>query len=135
MPVLAQGSLFSRPYPISKRSSRRSKQGARSPGMEIPNFYHRNSEFLRISRLLRRFIQDFSKIAKPMTKLLQKEAKFNWTSDCEAAFQKLKILLTTAPILTQPDVAKPFDVYCDASGTGLGCVLMQGGRVIAYASR
>ena len=70
-----------------------------------------------------------------MTKLLQKEAKFNWTSDCEAAFQQLKILLTTAPILTQPDVAKPFDVYCDASGTGLGCVLMQEGRVIAYASR
>ena len=70
-----------------------------------------------------------------MTKLLRKEAKFNWTSDCEAAFQQLKILLTTAPILTQPDVAKPFDVYCDASGTGLGCVLMQEGKVIAYASR
>ena len=70
-----------------------------------------------------------------MTKLLQKEAKFNWTSDCEAAFQQLKALLTTAPILTQPDVAKPFDVYCDASGTDLGCVLMQEGRVVAYASQ
>src|SRR5207247_1546925 len=78
--------------------------------------------FLGLAGYYHRFIPDFSKIAKPMTKLLQKEAKFNWTSDCEAAFQKLKTLLTTAPVLTQPDVTKPFDVYCDASGTGLGCV-------------
>ena len=69
-----------------------------------------------------------------MTKLLQKETKFIWTSDCEAAFQRLKILLTTTPVLTQPDITKSFDVYCDASGTGLGCVLMQEGKVIAYAS-
>src|SRR6266487_462849 len=91
--------------------------------------------FLGLAGYYRRFIPDFSKIAKPMTKLLQKEAKFNWTSDCEAAFQKLKTLLTTAPVLTQPDVTKPFDVYCDASGTGLGCVLMQEGKVVAYDSR
>src|SRR5438132_9968442 len=63
-----------------------------------------------------------------MTKLLQKEAKFIWISDCEAAFQQLKTLLTTAPVLTQPDITKSFDVYCDASGTGLGCVLMQEGK-------
>ena len=69
-----------------------------------------------------------------MTKLLQKEAKFIWTSDCEAAFQQLKTLLTTAPVLTPPDITKSFDVYCDASGTGLGCVLMQEEKVIAYAS-
>src|SRR5438132_1790391 len=91
--------------------------------------------FLGLAGYYRRFIQDFSKIAKPMTKLLQKEAKFNWTSDCEAAFQQLKNLLTTAPVLTQPDITKSFYVYCDASGTGLGCVLMQEGKVIAYASR
>src|SRR5438128_1457984 len=90
--------------------------------------------FLGLAGYYRRFIPDFSKTAKPMTKLLQKEAKFNWTSDCEAAFQKLKTLLTTAPVLTQPDVTKSFDVYCDASGTGLGCVLMQEGKVVAYAS-
>src|SRR6266498_5034808 len=70
-----------------------------------------------------------------MTKLLQNESNFYWTSDCEVAFQQLKTLLTTAPVLTQPDVTKPFDVYCDASGTGLECVLMQEGKVIAYASR
>jgi hypothetical protein len=69
-----------------------------------------------------------------MTSLLQKNIKFEWNPRCEAAFQKLKELLTTAPILAQPDLTKPFDVYCDACGSGLDCVLMQEGRVIAYAS-
>ncbi|WVZ94028.1 hypothetical protein U9M48_039971 [Paspalum notatum var. saurae] len=82
----------------------------------------------------RRFIKDFSKIAKPMTALTQKNAKFTWSQKCEEAFGKLKKLLTSAPVLAQPDITKPFDVYCDASGSGLGCVLMQEGRVIAYAS-
>ncbi|WVZ89916.1 LOW QUALITY PROTEIN: hypothetical protein U9M48_036264 [Paspalum notatum var. saurae] len=83
----------------------------------------------------RRFIKDFSKIAKPMTSLTKKNAKFVWGPKCEDGFRELKKLLTTAPVLAQPDVTKPFDVYCDASGQGLGCVLMQEGRVIAYASR
>jgi hypothetical protein len=82
-----------------------------------------------------RFILDFSKIAKPMTRLLKKDQKFDWTSECEQAFHTLRTLLTSAPVLAQPDIEKPFDVYCDASGTGFGCVLMQEGRVIAYASR
>ncbi|WVZ89415.1 hypothetical protein U9M48_035827 [Paspalum notatum var. saurae] len=82
-----------------------------------------------------RFIKDFSKSAKPMTSLTKKNAKYVWSSNCEEAFQTLKKLLTSAPVLAQPDVTKPFDVYCDASGNGLGCVLMQEGRVIAYASR
>jgi hypothetical protein len=66
---------------------------------------------------------------------LKNDTKFNWSSKCNEAFEKLKILLTTALVLAQPDINKPFDVYCDASGSGLGCVLMQEGRVIAYASR
>ena len=70
-----------------------------------------------------------------MTKLLQKEAKFVWSPTYEEAFQALKNFLTTAPVLVQPDIDKPFDVYCDASKIGLGCVLMQDRRVIAYASR
>ncbi|WVZ49149.1 hypothetical protein U9M48_000526, partial [Paspalum notatum var. saurae] len=73
--------------------------------------------------------------AKPMTSLTKKNAKYVWSSNCEEAFQTLKKLLTSTPVLAQPDVTKPFDVYCDASGNGLGCVLMQEGRVIAYASR
>ncbi|WVZ80626.1 hypothetical protein U9M48_028085 [Paspalum notatum var. saurae] len=90
--------------------------------------------FLGLAGYYRRFIKDFSKIAKPMTALTQKNAKFAWSSKCEEAFGTLKTLLTAAPILAQPDITKPFDVYCDASGSGLGCVLMQEGRVIAYAS-
>ena len=70
-----------------------------------------------------------------MTRLLQKDEKFNWTLECEAIFQTLRTLLTTAPFLAQPNIEKPFDVFCDASGIGLGCVLIKEGRVIAYASR
>ncbi|WVZ97023.1 hypothetical protein U9M48_042590 [Paspalum notatum var. saurae] len=91
--------------------------------------------FLGLAGYYRRFIKDFSKTAKPMTSLTKKNAKFLWDSKCEEAFQSLKKSLTSAPVLAQPDVTKPFDVYCDASGHGLGCVLMQEGRVIAYASR
>jgi hypothetical protein len=83
----------------------------------------------------RRFIPDFSKVAKPITELLKNQTKFIWSPECEKAFRILKKSLTTAPVLAQPDIEKPFDVYCDASGIGLGCVLMQEGRVIAYASR
>ncbi|WVZ84046.1 hypothetical protein U9M48_031122 [Paspalum notatum var. saurae] len=90
--------------------------------------------FLGLAGYYRRFIKDFSKIAKPMTALTQKNAKFAWSPKCEEAFGTLKKLLTSAPVLAQPDITKPFDVYCDASGSGLGCVLMQEGRVIAYAS-
>jgi len=70
-----------------------------------------------------------------MTKLLQKDVKFVWSQECEVGFTALRHLLTTAPVLAQPDIEKPFDVFCDASGTELGCVLMQEGRVIAYACR
>jgi hypothetical protein len=80
------------------------------------------------------FIPNCSKIAKPMTKLLEKEAKFNWSPHCEEAFLTLKKLLTTVPVLAQPDIERPFDVSCDVSSSGIGGVLMQDGRVIACAS-
>jgi hypothetical protein len=67
--------------------------------------------------------------------LLKNQTKFVWSPECEKTFRILKKSLTTAPVLAQPDIEKSFDVYCDASGIGLGCVLMQEGRVIAYASR
>ena len=70
-----------------------------------------------------------------MTELLKQGNAFEWSSDCEIAFQTLKKLLMTAPVLAQPDVSKGFDVYCDASSIGLGCVLMQESGVVAYASR
>jgi hypothetical protein len=69
-----------------------------------------------------------------MTKLLQNNVKFVWSLACEEAFQALKKFLTSAPVLAPPDIERSFDVYYDASRTGLGCMLMQEGRVIAYAS-
>jgi hypothetical protein len=82
-----------------------------------------------------RFIPDFSKVAKPIMELLKNQTKFIWSPECEKTFIILKKSLTTAPVLAQPDIEKSFDVYCDASSIGLGCVLMQEDRVIAYASR
>jgi hypothetical protein len=70
-----------------------------------------------------------------MTRLLEKNWKFDWTPEYEQAFHTLRTLLTSAPVLAQPDIEKLFDVYYDASGTGLGGVLMQEGPVIAYALR
>ena len=88
---------------------------------------HEVRSFLGLVGYYRDFIPDFSKITKPMTKLLQKEVKFVWSVECEVAFNALHHLLTTAHVLSQLDIEKPFDVLCDASGTGLGCVLMQEG--------
>jgi hypothetical protein len=100
-----------------------------------PSSVHQIRSFLGLAGYYHRFIPDFSKIAKPRTELLKKEIKFHWDDKCEEAFHTLRKLLTTAPVLAQPDSTKPFDVYCDASRTGLGCVLMQDNRVISYASR
>jgi hypothetical protein len=91
--------------------------------------------FLGLADYYRMFILNFSKIAKPVTELLKKENKYVWSDACDEAFKLLKKLLTTSPVLAQPDIDKPFDVYCDASSTGLGGVLMQQGRVISYSSR
>jgi hypothetical protein len=91
--------------------------------------------FLGLAGYYRRFIPDFSRIAKPMTVLLKKGVKYEWSQKCEDAFHALRQHLTTTLVLAQPDNTKPFEVYCNASGTGLGCVLMQDNRVIAYASR
>jgi hypothetical protein len=83
----------------------------------------------------RRFIEGFSKIVKPLTSLLEKGKEFKWDDACQKSFEELKKRLTTAPVLVMPDVHKGFDVYCDASRQGLGCVLMQEVKVVAYASR
>jgi hypothetical protein len=100
-----------------------------------PRTVHQVRSFLGLPGYYRRFIPNFSKITKPITDLLKKDEKIVWNAEHDEAFQTLKKLLTTSPVLAQPDITKSFDVYCDASGTGLGCVLMQEGRVIAYSSR
>ena len=91
--------------------------------------------FLGLAGYYRRFVQDFSKIATPLTRLTRKTEKFEWTTKCEESFQELKRRLITAPVLTLPDASGEFVIYSDASHKGLGCVLMQHGKVIAYASR
>jgi hypothetical protein len=91
--------------------------------------------FLRLAGYYRRFIEGFLKISKPMTELLKKDKKFKRTPGWEASFQELKKRLMTTPILVMHDIEKPFSIYYDASGQGLGCVLMQDGHVVAYASR
>nr|ABA97778.2 retrotransposon protein, putative, Ty3-gypsy subclass [Oryza sativa Japonica Group] len=91
--------------------------------------------FLGLAGYYRRFIENFSKIAKPMTQLLKKEEKFICSAECNRSFEELKRRLVSAPVLILPDQTKDFQVYCDASRQGLGCVLMQDGKVVSYASR
>ncbi|GJV17956.1 putative reverse transcriptase domain-containing protein [Tanacetum coccineum] len=92
-------------------------------------------QFLGLAGYYRRFIEGFSKIAKPMTKLTQKKIQFVWGDKQEAAFQLLKQKLCSAPILALPEGSEDFIAYCDASKKGLGAVLMQREKVISYASR
>jgi hypothetical protein len=91
--------------------------------------------FIGMAGYYRCFIEGFSKIVRPMAALLAKKVEFKWTLACLKSFETLKEKLTTAPVLILLDVHKPFSVYCDASYTGRGCVLMQEGRVVAYSSR
>ncbi|KAA3470519.1 DNA/RNA polymerases superfamily protein [Gossypium australe] len=91
--------------------------------------------FLGLPGYYRRFVKGFSMIATPITILLQNEVRFEWSDKCQKSFDQLKALLTKALVLTQPESGKEFVIYSDASLNGLGCVLMQEGKVIAYATR
>jgi len=91
--------------------------------------------FLGLAGYYIRFVEGFSSLSAPLTKLTKKIAKFQWTEACEHSFQELKDKLTSTPVLALPEGSEGYAVYCDASGVGLGCVLMQHGKVIAYASR
>ena len=91
--------------------------------------------FLGLAGYYRKFVEGFSKLAAPLTKLTRKEEKFVWSEACQQSFDELKRKLTSAPILTLPSGQDGYTVYCDASRQGLGCVLMQHENVIAYATR
>jgi hypothetical protein len=91
--------------------------------------------FLELVGYYHRFIKDFSKIAKPMMKFLKKNKVFEWIAKCQTSFEELRERLTSAPLLVLPDLTKKFDIYYDASRRGLGCVLMQEGQVVCYASQ
>ena len=91
--------------------------------------------FLGLEGYYRRFVKGFSMIAAPITRLLHKNLKFEWSEKCKRSFEKLKAFLTEAPVLTQSTCGKEYVIFSDASLNGLGCVLMQEGKVVAYASR
>ena len=91
--------------------------------------------FLGLARYYRRFVRGFSSTARPLTQLMRKDVSFVWSPECQQAFEQLKDNLTLAPVLAAPDGTDGFEVYTNASGSGLGCVLQQRGRVITYASR
>ena len=97
------------------------------------------AQFLRHAGFYRRFIMDFSKIAKPFYKLLEKEAKFMWDQDCQRSFEELKAYLTTAPIVSAPNWELPSEVMCDTSDLAIRAILRQreGGKpyVVYYASK
>jgi len=100
-----------------------------------PSNVHEVRSFMGMAGYYRRFVEGFSKIANPITSLIKKGVRFIWTKECDQAFTDLKKLLTSAPVLKVPDMDRPFVVCTDASKAGLGAVLSQDGRVIAYASR
>ena len=91
--------------------------------------------FLGLAGYCRRFMRGFSIIASPLTKLLRKGITFEWTDKCQNSFEQLKGMLVEAPVLTQPTSGKEYNLYSDASSIGLGCILMQDGKVVAYASK
>jgi hypothetical protein len=101
---------------------------------EPPETVSEIRSFLGLAGYYKRFIEGFSEIVKPLTSLIVKEKEFVWSKACQDNFVELKKRLTTASVLVMPDTHKSFDIYCDASKQGLGCVLMQEGHVIAYVS-
>jgi hypothetical protein len=102
---------------------------------ERPTNVHEIRSFLGLAGYYRCFVEGFLKLSDPLTALTKKNARYEWTDECERNFQELKRRLVTAPILTLPSGSGGFVIYSDASRKGLRCVLMQNGKVIAYASR
>ncbi|XP_052888025.1 uncharacterized protein LOC128296631 [Gossypium arboreum] len=102
---------------------------------KTPKSVSKIRSFLGLAGYYRRFVEGFSIIAAPLTKLLRKGVSFEWTDKQQESFGKFKKVLTKAPLLIQPEPGNEFTVYSDASHVGLGCMLMQEGKVVVYASR
>jgi hypothetical protein len=103
-------------------------------GWKIPSSVTEIRSFLGLAGYYRRFIEGFSKIANPMTSLLEKGKESKWSRECQDSFNQLKLRLMPPLVLVMLDLQKGFYIYCDVCRQGLGCVLMQEGHIIAYAS-
>jgi hypothetical protein len=101
----------------------------------VPRDVHGVRSFLGLANYFRRFFQGYSKMVVPLTNLTRKDMRWIWTSECQEAFEKVKHALTNAPVLAPPDLGKPFELVLDASGVGLGAILLQDGRPVAFESR
>jgi hypothetical protein len=102
---------------------------------KVPKDVHGVRSFLGLANYFRRFLQGYSKMVVPLTDSTRKDMRFIWTSECQEAFEKVKHALTNAHVLAPPELGKPFEVVSDASGVGLGAVLLQDGRPVAFESR
>ena len=91
--------------------------------------------FLGLANYFRRFIQGYATMVTPLTNLTRKDVPFEWTAECQTAFDAVKHALTTAPVLAVPDENVRYEVVCDASNFGLGAALLQNGRPVAFESR
>ena len=100
-----------------------------------PHNLHELRKFLGFTNYFRKFLQGYSQRTAPLTNLLRKNVPYEWTEVCEDSFKQLKADLTSAPVLASPDTTQPFEVIADACGTGIGAVLMQNERPLAYESR
>ena len=103
--------------------------------MVVPRSVKELRIFLGLAGYYRRFVKHFGIISKPLTDLLRKGVVYVWTTSQDQAFSALKHALTTAPVLALPDFSRPFAVETDASGTGIGAMLMQGGHPLAFLSK
>ena len=101
----------------------------------VPRDLSQLRTFLGMANYFRKFIQNYAQRTLVLTRMLRKDRAWEWLLECQKAFEDIKTALTTAPVLALPDFSKPFDVVCDASGLGLGAVLLQDGQPIAFESR
>jgi hypothetical protein len=102
---------------------------------KVPKDVNGVRSFLELADYFRRFLQGYSKMVVPLTNLTRKDKRWEWTAECQEAFEKLKHALINAPVLAPPELGKPFEMVLDASGVGLGAVLLQDGRPVAFKSR
>jgi hypothetical protein len=102
---------------------------------KVPKDVHGVRSFLGLANYFRRFLQGYSKMVVSLTNLTRKDKRWDWTKECQEAFEKVKQALTNAPVLAPPELGKPFELVSDASGVGLGAVLLQDGRPVAFESR